>query len=135
MKNAQYMARLTRFGVIAVLTLTALFTVAQAQNPTVTPPGVQLEKLHPGNGAALSTDGIRPPWIIGWNNVHPQNCTVYYYGGYAYEFIYVSGGYFWTTDERFQQLIAPACQTGNLLGFYIYDYSNDWSQVWTFTYK
>jgi hypothetical protein len=135
MKNTQNMARLTRFGMIALLAVTALLTVAHAQSLPATPSATQLENLHAGNGAGLSSDGFRQPWSIGWNYVHPQYCTVYYSGGYAYEVIYVSGGYFWTTDDRFQQLIAPACQTGNWLAFYVYDGNNDWSQVWTYTYK
>jgi len=135
MKPTQHMARFARFGMIAILAVTALLTVAQAQSLPATPPATQLENLHPGNGAALSTDGIRPPWSIGWNLVHVTNCTLYYSSGYAYEIVYVSGGYFWTTDDRFQQLLAPSCQTGNWIAFWVYDSSNDWSQVYTYTYK
>lgn len=136
MRNIQYTARLTRFGMIALLAVTALVTVAHAQSRPATPPATQLENLHPGNGAALSTDGIRPPLSIGWNYVHPQYCAVYYSGGYAYEIVYaLEGGYFWTTAAAFQQVMAPACQTGNWLAFYVFDSDNDWSVVSTYEFK
>ena len=139
MKNTR-LSPVTRFGMIAVLAVTALLTVAHAQSDQSTPPAPQTNRaanLHVGNGAGLSTDeAIRAPWAVGWNYVHAAYCTTYYSGGYAYMFVYPKeGGYFWTTAPAFQQLIEPACQTGNWLAFYVYDTSNDWSQVWTYTYK
>jgi hypothetical protein len=135
MKNTRR-SPITRFGMIAVLAVTALLTVAHAQS---LPPAPQtrIDNLHAGNGAGLSSDqGIRQDWSVGWNYVHPQNCTLYYSGGYAYLIVYPKeGGYFWTTASAFQALIDPACQTGNWLAFYVYDDSGDWSQVWTYTFK
>jgi hypothetical protein len=131
---------MTRFGMIAVLAVTALLTVAHAQSAQRTPPAPQtnrFDNLHPGNGADLVRDeGIRAPWSVGWNYVHAQYCTMYDIGGYTYLVVYpLEGGSFWTTSSKYQALIAPACQTGNWIAFYVYDNFNDWSQVWTYTYK
>ena len=89
-----------------------------------------------GVGASTDSSGITPSFSIGWNYIHPAYCELYYSGGYPYLFVYASeGGYFYTTDQAFQTVISPACQTGNWLAFYVYNSSNNWSNVWTYTYK
>jgi hypothetical protein len=131
-------SRITRFGMIAVLVVTALLTAAHAQSLPPAPQTAKLDNLHTGNGAGLSADdGIRPPSSsVGWYYVHPKNCKLFYSGGYPYLYVYtVEGYYFYTTSSAFQAVIDPACQTGNWLAFYVYDGNYDWSEIYTYTYK
>jgi len=111
---------------------------AQAPDPSTI-------EVKSGNGGGVSaaagsnlsaTSTLSSAWSVGWNYVHLSNCYLFYSGGYPYLYMYPKeGGYFYTTNTVFQQLIAPACQTGNWIAFYVYDSSNDWSAVWTYDYK
>lgn len=48
----------------------------------------------------------------------------------------VEGGVFATADPNFQNAIAPACQTGNWIAFFVTDATTGaWSQVFTYTFK
>jgi len=101
---------------------------------------VQIDKA--GNGAGFRADGVSTTedttaaFHVGWNYIHPEFCEMYYSGNSPYLIIYAKeGGYFYTTDHVFHTLISPACQTGNWLAFYVYNTNNNWSNVWTYTYK
>ena len=121
-----------RLAIAAVLCVLGLLTVANAQSappPQTMPRAINLEALHPGNRTELGTTNatgttegtIRPSFAIGWNYIHPQNCTTYYYGGYYFFVVYaLEGGYVYTTDTNWQHTLAPACQTGNWVAFYMY---------------
>jgi hypothetical protein len=107
-------------------------------------PSPSTKHLQAGNAAGFSTESlslstesdVAPALSTGWNYVHPQNCLVFNSGGYAYLYVYTKEGpYFYTTNSAFQAVIEPACQTGNWLAFYVYDSSNNWSEVYTYTYK
>jgi hypothetical protein len=139
-KNIQLspLMRVTRFGLIAVLAVTASLTFAQSQNQPAMPPAIKMDNLHVGNGAGVAkNDGVLPPSsYIGWYYVHPAYCKLFYSSGYPYLYIYTAEGYyFYTTTGAFQTEVEPACQTGNWLAFYVYDYNFDWSQIQTYTYK
>jgi hypothetical protein len=87
--------------------------------------------------AALANDAVVTDAVAGWNYNHPQYCTVYWDGTTSWLYVYVlEGGYWFTSNLSFQNVIAPACQTGNLLAFYVYNLNgNLWNQVYTYTYK
>jgi hypothetical protein len=129
--------------VMMFLSLASFVATAQTahQKPSADEPALSAKQLKPGNRAELSADGmstagITPAWSYGWNYIHPQYCEEYYSGGYHYLYVYPKeGGSFSTTDTSYQALIYPACQTGNYLGFYVYDSYNDWSRVRAYSYK
>jgi hypothetical protein len=76
--------------------------------------------------------------VAGWNFIHATNCTLYWDGGSTYWFyIYPQeGGYWFTNLVPFQNVIAPACQTGNWIAIYVYNLSGVlWNQVYTYNYK
>ena len=73
---------------------------------------------------------------VGWKFAHVSNCFFTFDGTNAVLYVYPSeGGYFSTTFAPYQALIAPACQTGNVMAFYVDDTSGDWSQLYTYTSK
>jgi hypothetical protein len=133
--------------IVAALCVLGIHTVADAQSPPsprTAPRAINLEALHPGNRAELGTTNatgtteatIHPDFVIGWNYIHPMNCQAYYYGGYYYFLVHaLEGGYFYTTDIRWQNTLAPACQTGYWVAFHVYDAFNDWDQIYTYTYR
>jgi hypothetical protein len=123
---------------IAVLAVAGLVAAADAQSKARVPENAGQLTLHPGNGATNSSpgNGPSPQWSIGWNIVHAGYCNMYDYAGYTFLVLYpVEGGAFWTVYPAYQNVIEPACQTGNAIAFHIFDYNNDWDQIWTFTYK
>ena len=129
-----------RWTMIAALAVAGLATAADAQNKPKIPETNPQVMVHPGNGASPSGGIVNgspsPQWSIGWNFVHPTNCTMYDYGGYTYLVVYPKeGGYFYTVYSDYQNVIEPACQTGNYLGFYVYDSYSDWDQVYTYNYQ
>jgi uncharacterized membrane protein len=131
---------LNRLTIIAVLATLALATAANAQNKPQPPENAIQQLARPGNGASVagsvSNGGPSPQWVIGWNYVHATNCDMYNSGGYTFLIVYPQeGGYFYTIYPVYQNLIEPACQTGNWLAFHIFDYNNDWDQVWTYDYR
>ncbi len=128
-----------RVTMIAVLAVAGLVSAAAAQNKPQAPDAAQLAIPRiPGNGASngIANDGASPQWSIGWNYVHATNCDMYNAYGYTYLVVYPQeGGNFWTVYSTYQNLIEPACQSGNWLAFHVYDSYNDWDQVWTYSYK
>ena len=102
-----------------------------AQNLPQPPPINVHSGAVPGNRSKF-----KGPSTVGWVYVHPRYCTVYGSGSTFTFIVYLlEGGSFSTTSQQFEQLIEPACQTGNYLAFYIYDTSGHWSQVWTYTFQ
>jgi hypothetical protein len=125
------------FGVALALS-SALVGQAQATKQPEAP-AVSTKQDKPGNGAGfsvdslgMSTNAIAPAFSSGWNSIHADHCEVYDSYLYVYD---ANGNYFYTTDDKFKHVIYPACQTGNYLNFYVYDSSNHWNRVYTYTYK
>ncbi len=138
--------RLVRFTLLVSFALASLLTVAGAQiqskaappapkeNPIITAPANMMGgKMVKGD----SQGSITPDsWTIGWNYFHIQNCTTYYWNGTYYLVMYFQEGpYAYTADTNFEPAIYPACQSGNWIAFYAYDYNGDWEQVWTYTFQ
>jgi hypothetical protein len=130
----------SRLAIIAVLAITSLVSMAQAPKPSQTPqpPKPLPSNIHPGNGSSTqqTNDGINPQYYWGWNYVHATECELYDSGGYTYLVLYPQeGGEFWTSSAPYQNLLLAACQTGNWLGFYVYDSNGDWSAITTYDYR
>lgn len=70
--------------------------------------------------------------LLGWNYIHPAACTGI--NGYYY-IIAAEGGYWFTNDSAALIGLAPACQTGNWVGFHVIDSSGAWDQVYVFPFK
>ena len=88
------------------------------------------------SAAALTKEAVVANAVVGWNYVHAANCATYWDGATTWLYVYPQEGGVWlTADLSFQTTIAPACQTGNWLGFNVYDTSGNWNQVLTFTYR
>jgi len=129
-----------RWTMIAVFAVLGLVTAAGAQNKPQVPGSATHAITRPGNGASssggIANNSPSPEWVIGWNYVHATNCTMYNYIGNTYLLLYPQeGGYFYTAYPDYQNVIEPACQTGNWLAFHIIDSANDWDQVYTFDYQ
>ncbi len=123
--------KLAKWAMIPVLVLIVLLAVADAQSTPKAPPTTKIQIAH-GNTSRF-TQQTTPGWV----NVHPENCQFYDSGvGTMVLVVYpLEGGYFATSVSQFQTLLEPACQTGNYVGFYVYDTSGDWDQLWTYTYR
>jgi hypothetical protein len=63
---------------------------------------------------------------IGFNYVHATYCLGA--GGFYY-FVAQEGSVWWTADPIALIALAPACQTGNLVGFRVINSSGAWDQV------
>jgi DNA-binding transcriptional regulator YdaS (Cro superfamily) len=108
-------------------------SVAQTGVARTTPAPQRIVKAQTGNGSVLP-NGLQPS--IGWYYVHPQNCTFGIIGATEYFYLYpAEGGYFYTNNHTYEQLLAPICQTGNFVAIYVYDSAGDWDQIYTFTFK
>lgn len=133
--------RFTRLTMIALLAIFTSFTIAQAQvsSKVVAPPTAKVQNAHPGNGSGqslLKNNKLSPQFAMGWNYVHAANCNLYTDSGYNFLVIYPKeGGYFYTTDPTYQNLLSPACQSGNVIAVYFYDDSGDWNSLFTYTYQ
>jgi hypothetical protein len=137
-----------RLSVIAVVVAgLGLVIAANAQSNPRPAPASKVVPSRPGNGAGLpnadnggilanASNGIVSPFVIGWNYVHIQNCTTYVTNSAFYLYAYAAEGpYFYTAQSEFKDLLMPACQSGNWVGFYVIDTAGDWNQVWTYTYR
>jgi len=80
--------------------------------------------------SGAQTNGTEPAVTqaisIGFNYVHAFYCL-----GAAgfYYFVAQEGSVWWTTDTATLIGLAPACQTGNLVGFRVINSSGAWDQV------
>ena len=107
---------------LAAFLLFSSVGVAAAQNSeTVVLGGSNMQSSAQTNGteAAVAIS-------IGFNYVHATYCL-----GAAgfYYFVAQEGSVWWTNDPIALIALAPACQTGNLVGFRVINSSNAWDQV------
>ena len=135
--------------VLAMMAFLGFLGVAEAEVAESEPPTEPLQiapELHKAvtkggtvlNGASMSAagDAVAPP-VAGWNYVHATNCQGYWDGTTTWLYVFPQEGGFWyTANPYLQTTIAPACQTGNWIAFYVYNTSgNLWNYVYTYTYK
>src|SRR5262245_36575338 len=78
--------------------------------------------------AAVGTEAI-PQVATGWYFVHAYNCQGFLDGTTTWLYIFTpEGSTWWTNSPGLQNTIAPACQTGNLLAFFVTSTSGAWKQ-------
>ena len=68
---------------------------------------------------------------VGWNYVRASNCTGI--NGYFY-LVDTNGGIWFSNDTNVLIALAPACQSGNWIGFHVLA-NGSWDQLYTFTFK
>jgi hypothetical protein len=132
------LTRFARVGVITVLAVLSSVIVADAQSTPQSAPIWRQLPTRPGNGSFFPPDanGAVRPQGVGWNYVHIANCTVYASGGVFFLAMQtLEGPYFYTGYDGFKGLVYPACQTGNLVAFYVINSFGDWNQIYTYTYR
>jgi hypothetical protein len=129
---------------LATMTLIGSLGVAVAQSPVPggasgkTPPLTAEQVSAATNGGQIANGAVskKAPVPTGWNYFHITYCEALYSSGVWYLFIYpVEGGSWYTTDARFQGMLEPACQTGNWVGFYVFNTNGSYSNVRVYDYK
>jgi hypothetical protein len=113
---------------LTVLAFLGFLGVAQAQSGFSVSGGSEL------NGS-MSAD-VSMAADPGWKYVHATNCSVYSDGSTAWLYVFPQeGGYLFTANPVHMITLAPACQAGNWIGIYVYDFSGNWNQILTYSYK
>jgi len=126
---------------LAMMTLIGSLGVAVAQSSAPeraggkTPP-LTAEQVSTATKGGKVANGAIPKVPTGWNYFHITYCEGVYSGGAWYLFVFPGeGGYWFTSDPRFQGLLEPACQTGNWVGFYVFNPDGSYSNVRVFDYR
>jgi len=110
-----------RSTLLAAFLLFSSVGVAAAQNSeTVVLGGSNMQSSAQTNGTEAAT------LSIGFNYVHANYCLG---AAGVYYFVAQEGSTWWTTDVIALIGLAPACQTGNLVGFRVINSSGAWDQV------
>jgi hypothetical protein len=135
--------KLVRCAVLTLFALLCSLAVAQAQLAhTVQSPGPAItpelhEALTGGStgeinvGSLSATQAVAVP--IGFNFVHAVLCAVYSDGVNTFFYLFAAEGSVWlTTNLVVETTIAPACQTGNLVAFFVINTNGVFNQVRVF---
>jgi len=74
---------------------------------------------------------------LGWNYVHATTCYISVDGSTTWLSVYPQeGGIWFTSNPVFQSALTPACQSGNWIGFNVFNLNGLlWNALITFTYK
>jgi hypothetical protein len=113
---------------LAVLVFFGFLGVAQAQSGFYVSGGSEVS----GSVSADASIAADP----GWKYIHVTNCSIYSDGSSTWLYVFPQeGGYLFTANPAFVLTLAPACQTGNWIGVYIYDVHGNWNQILTYSYK
>ena len=85
----------------------------------------------------VSSGVAGPQTVLGWNFAHAANCVVHYDGVTTWLYFFPQeGGYGYTNNPGFGLILAPACQTGNLIAVFVYSLDPLlWNQVLTYTFQ
>ena len=84
----------------------------------------------------ITTNSGAEAITAGWHYVHATNCLVTYDGVYSWLSVYpAEGGSVSTAFAPYQAVLAPACQSGNWIAFYVYNDSGNWNSLLTFNFK
>jgi hypothetical protein len=137
--------------VLTLIVLVGGLGMVAAQSTPPTPPVEVTPELHNAltqNGlvsegssvsatAARTSETVVPQAaVVGWNFVHATTCLSYWDGANYWFYVFPAEGGSWVTGTPTNQYtIAPACQTGNWLAFYVYNVVGNWDRVQTYTYK
>jgi hypothetical protein len=130
-----------RIKSIIVVLLASLSVVAHAQTKTGTLIDAQQVQQPNTNTSdsprTTSVDQPQPAAItVGWNYGHASACVPYYDGTIAWLYVYLAeGSYLTMAFPPHVNLLIPACQSGNLIGFYIANTSGSLSNIQVFPHK
>src|SRR5262245_38338219 len=145
--NTSLCTVLTIVALLGCLGMTEAQEIQRAQptQPILITPELHDELTKGGtvsNGASISSSAAAGSnaavagTVTGWNVVHATTCHVFFDGAITWLYVYpLEGGIWFTANPLFQNMIAPACQTGNYIAFYVFDISGLWNQVLTYTFK
>ena len=115
--------------VLAVILFLGSLGVAGAQSSEP----IALGGSQTADKASTSTTGpITEAVVLGWNYVHAAGCTGV--GGFFY-LVAQEGSFWFTSDVSALIGLAPACQTGNLVGFHVFSSNGSWDQVFVWPGK
>jgi hypothetical protein len=85
---------------------------------------------------AFTADEVTPYVVPGWYYAHLAYCSVYFDGFTTWFYFFaLEGGYLYTTHLASQNLLSPACQTGNKIAFYVFNTSGNWNQIYVYSFK
>jgi hypothetical protein len=131
-------SRLSLLTTVALIGSLGAAAAQQTPSPqAVTPPSASQVMSDTAQGAiANGGKGAGTNATTGWNFFHIRYCYSFYYGSTFYTYFYpTEGGYWYTTDQRFQQQLYPNCVTGNWSGVYVTSTSGTWAYLTTYDYK
>jgi len=117
-----------RCTVLAVIVFFGSLTVAKAQPVPQTPDsgsqvinGVGIRK----NAANTSgRDATTRATLLGWNFIRVDRCWMVLDRSTTWLYIFAQGDsedYYYTNSFSFQNMLAPACQNQNVIGFFVAD--------------
>jgi hypothetical protein len=130
--------------VLAMITLLGCLGMAAAQeSPIKMTPELHNELTQGGviqNGVGVSLNaelGLTTVVTPGWNVSHPAYCTTWFDGITTWLYVFSQEGtYVFTANLSAQTTMAPACQTGNRLAFFVVDANIGlWNQVTMYSFK
>ena len=110
---------------LAVIVFLSSLAVAEAE--------VMVKGPEMVNGADETTAAV----TTGWNFVHAAACSEFFDGttGWFY-FLGLDGSFWFTNNLYFQNALTPACQTGNLTAFHVFNPSPIlWDQIFMYPNK
>ena len=92
--------------------------------------GVEAQTYTNGGGGTPST-------TVGWNFGYLSYCFTYFDGFNTWHYgVGEGGGYGYTNNPGFIALVAPACQTGNLIAIFVTSINPfSWSHLAVFPHK
>jgi hypothetical protein len=116
-------------AVLTMILVLGLFTAADAQRPGPGPLDT-METLSNG-----STAGGNLRLATGWNYVRVSSCYGYSDTQNYWLFLLGQDGSQWyTSDPGAHLMLVAACQTGNLVAFFVYNANGNWNQISTFPF-
>jgi hypothetical protein len=122
---------------IIVVLLALLSVVAQAQTQSGTLIDAQQATTNTSDSPrASSVDQPQPKATVGWNYGHAVACQPYFDGTLAWLYVYLAEGV--TLSTPFPpnlNALLPACQSGNLIAYYVTNTSGSWSTLQVFSFK
>jgi len=126
---------LSKCLVIAASVLFGAFTTVIAQSPEVAVPTLgSVERV----GTASTPEAVPtfPEFVLGWNFVHASGCQVLVVSGTPVLYLWsAEGTVLATANLTVQNAFAPACQTGNRIGFHAVDASGAFDSIFVYSFK
>src|SRR4029077_8611052 len=117
-----------RCTVLAVIVFFGFLTIAKAQSSPQTPGLAASSEVINGVGKnAANTSGrdaITAATVLGWNFIHVDRCWMVFDGSTTWLFVFAEGDsedYYYTNNFFFQNMLTPACQNQNVVGFFVAD--------------